>query len=215
MLAGMRDLGWTVEGLDFDPGAVAAARARGLAVREGDLASARLADGAFDAVAMVHVLEHVPDPRALLAEAARVLAPGGRLAVVTPNPLGRGSRRFGAAWREWDPPRHLVLLPLPTLRRLAEESGLRVERAGTTLREAAGIHLGSRRIAAGGRVRVDERPRGLARLAAAAWTLGGAVALAADPGSGDECVLVASRPPAPPATSASARPSGRGGSTPS
>src|SRR5688572_22578127 len=109
LLAGARDHGWSAEGVDFDPAAVAAARARGLPVREGDLGSCAFPQGTFDAVVAVHLVEHVPDPRAFLAEAARVLAPGGRLVLVTPNLRSRGARRFGAAWRELDPPRHLHL----------------------------------------------------------------------------------------------------------
>src|SRR5689334_14686643 len=71
LLEGAAAHGWRAEGVDFDPAAVAAARARGLDVREGDLASGDYPDGAFDAVAAVHLVEHVPDPRGFLAEAAR------------------------------------------------------------------------------------------------------------------------------------------------
>jgi SAM-dependent methyltransferase len=42
-------------------------------------------DGAFDGAFCVNVLEHAPDPGALVAEAARVLAPGGKFLAITPN----------------------------------------------------------------------------------------------------------------------------------
>jgi SAM-dependent methyltransferase len=42
-------------------------------------------DGAFDCVVLGEVIEHVPDPDALLAEVHRVLAPGGTFVVTTPN----------------------------------------------------------------------------------------------------------------------------------
>ena len=42
-------------------------------------------DGAFDGAYCVNVLEHAPDPEALVAEAARVLAPGGKFLAITPN----------------------------------------------------------------------------------------------------------------------------------
>jgi hypothetical protein len=90
---------WQTQGIDFDMGAVRAARERGLSVSEGGLAEQGYPDATFDAVAMVHVIEHVPDPVTVLIEARRVLRPGGRLVLITPNSGGRGHRRFGRAWR--------------------------------------------------------------------------------------------------------------------
>jgi ubiquinone/menaquinone biosynthesis C-methylase UbiE len=49
---------------------------------EGDAAALPFPDGAFDFVVAVQVYEYVPDIERALAEAYRVLRPGGRLAVV-------------------------------------------------------------------------------------------------------------------------------------
>lgn len=42
-------------------------------------------DDHFDAIAMLEVIEHVPDERATLTEVARILAPGGKLLLTTPH----------------------------------------------------------------------------------------------------------------------------------
>jgi len=47
----------------------------------------RFADGRFDCVCMLAVLEHVKDTGALSRECFRVLADGGRLIVTVPHPL--------------------------------------------------------------------------------------------------------------------------------
>ena len=46
-------------------------------------------DGTFDAVTSLAVLQLIPDPSATLAEIARVLKPGGRVAIMVPT-AGRG-----------------------------------------------------------------------------------------------------------------------------
>jgi SAM-dependent methyltransferase len=43
------------------------------------------ADGTFDVVIAAEILEHIPDDAAAIAEAVRVLRPGGRLAVTVPR----------------------------------------------------------------------------------------------------------------------------------
>lgn len=45
-------------------------------------------DGALDQATSLAVVEHVPNPDAILAECYRVLKPGGRLIVTTPSRLG-------------------------------------------------------------------------------------------------------------------------------
>ncbi|HET6748018.1 MAG TPA: bifunctional 2-polyprenyl-6-hydroxyphenol methylase/3-demethylubiquinol 3-O-methyltransferase UbiG [Actinomycetes bacterium] len=80
--------GATVVGLDRSLGSLGVARrAAGPAFRpvQGRMERLPFADGVFDAVVAADVLEHVPDLPAAVAELARVLAPGGRLAFDTIN----------------------------------------------------------------------------------------------------------------------------------
>ena len=76
------------EAVGVDPSPVFIARAGQLATalgnvnfEVGDGRALRFADGDFDAVVVHTTLCHVPQPERVLAEAARVLRPGGTLAV--------------------------------------------------------------------------------------------------------------------------------------
>ncbi len=55
------------------------------AVVQGDALALPFADGTFDRVICSEVLEHIPDDRAALAELARVLRPGGTMAITVPR----------------------------------------------------------------------------------------------------------------------------------
>jgi SAM-dependent methyltransferase len=52
---------------------------------QGDALHLPFADGAFDRVIAAEVLEHIPDDTAAMAELARVLRPGGTMAVTVPR----------------------------------------------------------------------------------------------------------------------------------
>lgn len=96
-------LGYQAQGIDLCEPLVRKARARGLRVecaRAEDLDAA----GRFDVVTMMDVIEHVPEPRRLLAVARRLLTAGGTLVVYTPNHrsaivvLARMLHRLGAGF---------------------------------------------------------------------------------------------------------------------
>jgi ArsR family transcriptional regulator len=62
-------------------------------VRQGDMAALPLCDGSADTVVLHQVLHFAADPAAALGEAARVLAPGGRLLVIDFAPHAREDLR--------------------------------------------------------------------------------------------------------------------------
>ncbi len=74
------------KGVELNPEAVAEARRHGRNVVLEKLEDQPVA--AFDVVTLFQVLEHVSEPEAFLAEAARRVAPGGRLIVSTPDMAG-------------------------------------------------------------------------------------------------------------------------------
>jgi SAM-dependent methyltransferase len=74
---------------------------------------------------MWDVLEHVYRPREVIAEAARILRPGGVLVVNHPNTDSIDRHLFARLWVGYELPRHLYLYPPEMLRRLMAEYGLR------------------------------------------------------------------------------------------
>jgi SAM-dependent methyltransferase len=92
-------LDFDVVGLEPSRWAARLARERmGLDVRE-DLPSPGLfPENSFDAVCLLDVLEHLADPRGVLALCARWLRPGGVLYLVTPDTDSLSARTLGAYW---------------------------------------------------------------------------------------------------------------------
>ena len=145
-LARMKSLGWNVLGIEPDPVSSELARARGIAVFNGRLEEAGLADGIADQVSLNHVLEHADDPAGLLKECRRVLRPGGRLVLYTPNAESLGHRWFRQAWRGLEPPRHLFVFSPQALRSALEAASFRTFRMTTPTTLAGGIYDDSVRI---------------------------------------------------------------------
>jgi len=126
--------GWRARGVELSTTAVAHARGLGLDVVEGELPGAGLPAAAFDLVYLGDVLEHVPDCRAVMAEVARVLAPGGHVVLRGPITTHSIARRFGMAGYEIfarvivleEPPYHLWEFTPGPLAGLLRRVGLNV-----------------------------------------------------------------------------------------
>jgi SAM-dependent methyltransferase len=80
--------------------------------------------GSFQAITFHHSFEHVPDPKATLVAAGRLLRPGGVVLIRTPVMGTWFWERFGTTWWELDPPRHLWVHTRASLEILARRAGL-------------------------------------------------------------------------------------------
>jgi ArsR family transcriptional regulator len=125
-------------------------------VRHGDLHNVPLPDGAADAVVLHQVLHFLDDPAAALAEAARLLAPGGKLLVVDFAPHELEFLREQSAHRRLGFARDQI-------GRLLESAGLKLERFRELKSEPTGgkltvsLWLGSKPALAGKKRKVGPK----------------------------------------------------------
>ena len=189
VLGQLAALGWEAWGVDLDPRAVEEARKSGAAdVRAGTLEEQAYPDAHFDAVASVHAVEHVPDPRALFRECHRVLRAGGHLVVSTPNWRCLTHRTFGGHWRGLEAPRHLHVFSRRSLRRMLAAEGFELERLETNARGAAHGYAQSHR------ARSETTPAWLRSALAHVHSVRVQGRTSIDPDAGDELLAVARKP---------------------
>jgi len=81
------DLGFAACGMDLDDASSRFGKSHGLNIETGTVAdiARRFGPASFRAVLLMHVLEHVPQPRELLHELIRWLEPGGCLIIGVPD----------------------------------------------------------------------------------------------------------------------------------
>ncbi len=122
-----------VVGLDVDRAALAKAAELGIETVVGDVDDPLpFPDESFDAVVAGELLEHLRFPDALVAEARRVLRPGGVLVGSVPNAFRLQSRlRFLRGRPPEDDPTHLRLFSASAVRALlADFTDVRLEFVG-------------------------------------------------------------------------------------
>lgn len=110
--------------VDIDADAGTLAEAAGHEYVHGRIEEAAV-EGKFDLVLMLNLIEHVTDPRAILAKAHALLKPGGRVFIKTPNFDALDARLFrNRSWAGYHTPRHFVLFCRESLEKTARDAGL-------------------------------------------------------------------------------------------
>lgn len=118
---------YEVQGIELSQWSSAYAREKlSLPVITGTLSQAALPASHYDVVTLWDVIEHVPEPVPLLQEAARVLAPDGRMVLTTGDWGSAYAQARGADWHLMTPPWHLTMFDRPALETAAARAGLRV-----------------------------------------------------------------------------------------
>ncbi len=133
-LESARALGLSARGVEPAPSAAASARAKGLDVVTGTLASAGFEPDSFDAVTLFEVIEHLQDALSLAHDVFRVLRPGGLWLIGTANAASWTAALMGARWQYLNIASHgghVSFFCPQSIAVLAGRSGFSVERIDT------------------------------------------------------------------------------------
>lgn len=114
-----------LSGCEISEIAAAGAFKRGYKVDIGDYDSVDAPKNVWDAIFMIQVIEHVPDPRSALVKAREMLTQDGLLVVETPSTECWDFKLFHKRyWGGFHFPRHFNLFKRGNLERLMQECGL-------------------------------------------------------------------------------------------
>ena len=134
--------GWKLHGIEMstEPAKIAEARS-GAQVFVGHILEAPFRPESFDVITCFDVLEHLYEPRRVMAKVAEWLKPGGIFYVLVPNIDSAEARIFGTYWHGLELPRHLFHYSPASLTFLAESAGLSQVSLETRRNPAVGTSL--------------------------------------------------------------------------
>ncbi len=127
-----QELGWKSQGIDISEYSTEYGRTeRGLDIITGDVVTAGLPKGRYDLITLLNVIEHVPDPTAMVKELERILHKNGTLAISTPNAGYMVAKMSKENWWGWNDEGHIFLFSLATLEKLLDKAGLELYAIGS------------------------------------------------------------------------------------
>lgn len=118
--------GWQLHGVEPDARAAGLAQAAGLDVQHCTLEAATLPAASWDAITLWNVIEHLPDPLAMLRRIGGLLRPGGKLYLAAPICDSWDAQLFGRYWTGWELPRHFFAFDTRSLTQLLQAAGFQI-----------------------------------------------------------------------------------------
>jgi ABC-type polysaccharide/polyol phosphate transport system ATPase subunit/SAM-dependent methyltransferase len=119
---------WKVELNEFNPRSIEIAKSvLGVSARPDDAAALAAEGRTYDVISFVMVIEHIVQPRDIITSYARLLKPGGYLAIVVPNFTPLSAHVAGAASASAAPPFHVSLFNRANFERMLWDLGLFAE----------------------------------------------------------------------------------------
>jgi 2-polyprenyl-3-methyl-5-hydroxy-6-metoxy-1,4-benzoquinol methylase len=115
--------GFDVKGVEVSTWASEFARQKGFDVITGGLLDAKYSENSFDVVVLNHVLEHLPNPVAILLEAKRILKGDGLLVIGVPNFGSYMAAIKKGKWASLQPDQHIWQFTHDSLSRVLMRSG--------------------------------------------------------------------------------------------
>jgi 2-polyprenyl-3-methyl-5-hydroxy-6-metoxy-1,4-benzoquinol methylase len=113
--------GWNGTGVEPSDKAKGIAKAKGVVFTESLL---QLSGQSMDVITMWHVLEHVPDIEAQIAELKRIIKPDGIIVIAVPNYKSYDAQHYGSFWAAYDVPRHLWHFSKTSIKKLFAKQGM-------------------------------------------------------------------------------------------
>jgi len=133
---------WELYGIEMSAKEARTAEERtGAKVFVGDILEAPFPPESFDVITCCDVLEHLFEPRRVMAKVAQWLKPGGIFYVQVPNIDSAEARVCGTYWQGLELPRHLFHYSPASLEFLANSAGLREVMLETRRNPSVGTSL--------------------------------------------------------------------------
>lgn len=126
-----RNLGVQGYGVEADPNVKRIADHFGLRVHVGSIHDQPFPGESFDMVVLNQVIEHVPEPEALMRNVRERLKPGGRAVMSFPNAGSLQRKLSGHKWINWHVPYHQHHFNRRSFGKLAEKAGFEVVKVRT------------------------------------------------------------------------------------